>query len=400
MNKKISLGAAISFMAIAAAITFILTMTFAQDIFNTKVQNVKEREEMYTKLGALDTRVRGSYDGTIDEQKLLDDIAAGYVAGLGDKYARYYSAEDYAVEQRATDGYSVGVGVNVVKEESGYIKVMSVVEGSPAQQAGIVTGDIIVKVDGNDVLVDGYDKAVKNVRGNEGTRVKLTLRRDGQDVDFEMERKKMDIVSVTGKMIGNLGYVKLTEFNNTTFTQFQGVLDGLVAQQAKGIIFDVRNNGGGTLDGVLKVLDYILPKGTLATSVDKDGKTEVLGTSDDEHQLALPVTVLTNARTASAAELFSATIRDFGKGKLVGVKTYGKGVMQNTYTLDDGSAVTFTTAHYNAPKTENYDGVGLQPDFEVTLSQELENAIDTLDENTDAQLKKAIEVITTTINEQ
>lgn len=393
MNKKISLGITISLVAVAAAITFIITMAFSQDIFNAKVTGVKEREEIYEKLEQLDVTVRTNFNGTIDEEALQDAIAKGYVQGLNDPYAAYYSAKEYANESLNTQGQTVGIGVTIEKQESGYIKVLRVDTASPAEEAGILAGDVIVKVDGEDVLVLGYDTAVSNVRGDEGTKVTITVQRDGQEQSFELIRKKMGIISVTGQTIGDIGYIRITTFNSTTAAQFKKAVDEQTVAGVKGFVFDVRGNGGGLVSSVVEMLDYLLPEGTLATVTYKNGTTKILGTSDEEHQINLPMAVLVDHGTASASELFSAAIHDFERGKLVGVTTYGKGVMQNTYTLDDGSAVKVTVGYYYPPKSPNYDGIGIKPDYEVELNEPFE----TVTQEMDTQLQKALEVVATSI---
>lgn len=392
MNKKISLGATISIVAIAAAITLIITMSFTLESFNGKISGVKELEENYKKLAEIDSRVRTNYNGTIDEDAIQDAIAQGYMAGLDDKYARYYSAEEYAAERLAGEGKLVGIGITVSKEESGYIQITAINDKSPALEAGLEVDDIIVKVDGEDVLKLGYDGAVSGIRGEEGEKVSITVRRGGEDINYELTRKSIDIISVTQRVIDDIGYIRISEFNSTTLEQFNDALKSVMDDNVTSIVFDVRNNGGGSVNSVVGVLDRILPEGDIAYAIYKSGEEEVLGTSDADH-IKLPMVVIVNENTASAAELFAAAIRDYDKGKLIGVTTYGKGVMQNTYTLQDGSAITLTTAFYYPPSKNNYDGEGLKPDYEQDLNPELVPKIGTLSDEEDTQLKKAIEVI-------
>ena len=197
-------------------------------------------------------------------------------------------------------------------------------------------------------------------------------------------------------MINNAGYIKITDFNENTYDQFKEAVEDLVGNQnAQSLIFDVRNNTGGLVDPAIKMLDMLLPEGTIATATYRDGSTEVLGTSDASC-VELPMVVLTNENTASAAELFTQALRDYGVAQSVGTTTYGKGVMQVTHSLKDGSAIRITVAQYNPPTSGNYDGVGLTPDYEVTLTEEQQQAFDTLDETTDPQLKKALEVLNAT----
>lgn len=396
MNKKIPLGLAISLVAIASAVTFILTTTFSLNQFNSKVQNLKERAEIYKKLDELDTFVRNNYNGEIDEEKLMDSISAGYVGGIEDKYARYNSAKSFQVEKLADEGAMVGVGISVKKQEDGYINIVEVREDSPAAENGIQAGDVIVAVDDADVLTLGYTQAMNNVQGEEGSLVSLTIRRNGVDTQYQMARRRMEIVSVTGEMLENqVGYIKLTEFHGKTPDQFKAKLDELIAAGAKELIFDARDNGGGLLTSVSGVLNYLLPEGDMATATYKNGTKKVIVHTDGLHEVDMPMIVLVNQNTASAAELFAAALRDNGKAKLVGTTTYGKGVMQSTYTLLDGSAVTVTVATYETAKTPNYDGVGLKPNFEVAATPAEELAAG----GEDKQLAKAIEIVKTMIKE-
>lgn len=395
MNKKIPLGITISLIAISCAITFILASFFSLNVFNSKV-NVNEREEINQKIEEIDKYVRAYYTGEMDEEQIQDAVAAGYINGLKDKYATYYSVKAYQAEKVSDSGSSVGIGVTVQKDESGYIKLMEIRENSPAAEVGLQAGDFIVAVDEQDVLSKGYAESVAAVTGDEGTTVKLTIRREGVDQIYQLVRRKMDVISVTGRMLGkDIGYIKIANFDMKTPEQFIAQFDKLTADGAKRFIFDVRNNGGGLLDSVEGVLNYLLPAGDHATANYKDGSNQVIIQTDGSHVLSVPAVVLVNAKTASSAELFACALRDFTDSKLVGVNTYGKGVMQITKELLDGSAIKITVATYETTKTPCYDGVGLKPNFEVTLTKDEEDNFANLDETTDPQLKKAIEVVKT-----
>lgn len=396
MNKKISVGITISLVAITAAITFILASFFSLNIFNSKV-NVNEREEINKKIEEIDKYVRANYKGEIDEASLQDAISNGYIDGIDDTYGHYYSSKQYQSEKLSDAGLSVGIGVTVQKEESGYIEIIEVKDNSPASETGLAVGDFIVAINNEDVLSKGYAESVNSVSGEEGTTVKLTIRRDGVDTEYQLVRRKMDIISVTGKMLeNNIGYIKISNFDEKTSEQFKAQLDKLKTDGAKEFIFDVRNNGGGLLDSVEGVLNNLLPAGDIATATYKDGSKKVIVQSDGQNELKDPIVVLMNSKTASSAELFSAALRDSGQAKLVGVNSYGKGVMQVTKELLDGSAITITVATYETSKTPCYDGVGLKPNFEVALTKEEEDNFANLDETTDPQLKKAIEVVDST----
>lgn len=392
MNKKISLGVAICFMAIAAAITFTITMFFSLNVFNNKIANVDEREHLYKKLSEIDTYVRNQYLGDIDEENLLDYVARGYMVGIDDKYATYMTQEEYKYYQQENEGTLVGIGTTARKDDSGYILIVDVKEGSPAEAAGIQAGDLIIKVNDEDIITIGYTQAMSNIKGEEGTKVNLTLRRDGEDYSVELTRKNIQSSTIEYRVIGNNGYIKVSNFDDTTVDDFKYAVSDLKSQDVNGLIFDVRNNPGGLLDSVADVLDYLLPEGDLVSETNKKGETKVLRTSDSSY-IDLPMVVLVDGETASAAELFAADLRDFKAAELVGQTTYGKGIMQGAFPLEDGSAIKMTIAYFNPHSGVNFDGVGLKPDYEVALTTEQKLNFDTLDENSDPQLMKAIEVL-------
>lgn len=392
MNKKISLGVAICFMAIAAAITFTITMFFSLNVFNSKIANVDEREHLYKKLSEIDTYVRNQYLGDIDEENLLNYVARGYMVGIDDKYAAYMTQEEYKYYQQENEGTLVGIGTTARKDDSGYILIVDVKENSPAEAAGIQAGDLIVKVNDEDILTIGYTQAMSNIKGEEGTKVNLTLRREGEDYSVELTRKNIQSSTVEYRTIGDNGYIKMSNFDETTVDDFKYAVSDLKSQGVKGLIFDVRNNPGGLLDSVADVLDYLLPEGDLVSETNKKGETKVLCTSDSSC-IELPMVVLVDGETASAAELFAADLRDFKVAELVGQTTYGKGIMQGAFPLEDGSAIKMTIAYFNPHSGVNFNGVGLKPDYEVALTTEQKLNFDTLDETSDPQLMKAIEVL-------
>ncbi len=397
MNKKISIGITISIVFITSAITMILTWYLSQQNFNGKITNLKERAEKYSQFENFDTIVRSNFNGTIDETALLDAIFDGYVSGLDDRYARYYTAEEYRTRQLTESGKRFGIGTTVTKDESGYIRVTDISEDSPAMNAGIEKGDLIIAVDGVDVLETGFNEAANGIaKGEEGSEIVLTINRGGDELEITVARKTMEITSVSGQMLdGNIAYIKINSFNEKTGTQFSQVLYKLLNDGAERIVFDVRDNGGGLVSAVEEVLEDILPKGEIAFATYNDGEKEPIVTMKDNNMLNLPMVVLVNGSTASGGELFAQSLRDFAQVPLVGVTTYGKGVMQVTYELEGGGAVTITVATYQTTKTDCYDGIGIMPDFEIELSEEAQSYIDGVDVENDFQLIKAIEVVTT-----
>ena len=383
MNKKISLGLAISLIAIASAVTFIMTSFFSLQSFNEKVVDVNEKAKKYNSLQLLDTYIRDNFHGEINEADLNDGILRGYVDGLGDPYSRYLSEEEYIDEQSENAGEVIGLGLTLAEDESGYIRIDNVLEGSPAAEVGIMADDAIIHIDGVDVIEMGFDDAVETLKGSEGTSVKLTIRRDGIDTDYDFIRRSIEVKSVSGSLIdGYVGYIKIEGFKENTSEQFVETLQRLTSNGAKALIFDLRDNSGGLITSLEECLDPLLPEGVIATAEYKDGHSETLVYSDSS-ELDLPMVVLVNSETASSAELFAAALRDFGKAKLVGEQTYGKGVMQSTTEFESGGAVVLTVAEYKTVKSECYDGVGLSPDYSIQNE----------DVNIDSQLDKALEVV-------
>lgn len=384
MNKKISLGLALSLIAIASAITFILTSFFSLQSFNEKVVDVNEKAKKYSMLQTLDSYVRQHYYGDINEEQLSDGILKGYVNGLDDKYSRYLTPEEYQEEISSSSGELVGLGLTLTEDESGYIRIAEILQDSPVADSGLVAGDIITYVDGNDVLAAGFDKSVEAMKGQEGSEITITVRRDGIDRDLVFTRRSMEVTTVTGEMLsGYIGYIKITGFKKNTPDQFISTLERLTSNGAKAFVFDVRDNGGGLVTALEECVDPLLPEGVVATAEYRDGRSETLVYSDDS-ELDVPMIVLVNGETASAGELFAASLKDFGKAELVGEQTYGKGVMQVTTEFEDGSAVVLTVAEYKTAFSECYNGVGITPDYVVEMDEDSSN---------DPQYDKALEVI-------
>ena len=389
MNKKISLGMAISLIAIAVAITCILTMAFSQNLFNSMLSTASTR----TELNEIESYVKNNYLYSVDEDTSTAALSSAYLKALGDQYAEYYSAEEYALKQKADAGYVVGVGLDVAEDVSGYMLVTSVLEKSPAADVKITEGDMIVAVNGEDIHKKGYAECAKLLSNDEGMMVTVTVRRNGVNSEYQLSQRRMEITTVTGRLIGSVGYVKIDSFNLATTDQFIILVDKLIHEGAKSFVFDVRNNAGGSVEAVEEVLNYILDEGELVKATYKDGSVETVVKTDSTTKIELPMAVLVNEQTASSAEIFAACLRDFGGASLVGTTTFGKGVIQQTQPLSTGAAIKITVATYETAKTPCFDGVGIKPNFEVSLSKDEQENFANLDETTDPQLRKAISVV-------
>ena len=367
MNKKISLGAAIAFCLIVVAATLSAALIFSMRAYNSRLYNLPERERMYDKVAEVDDQVRQNYIGAVTETELRDSLARGYLEGIGDEYAEYYSAAEYQRLQEDYTSQSVQIGIVTRMDESGYMLITQVYPDSPAQAAGIQAGDLIVRIDDEDITAENYAETASRLYGEAGTTLTIILRRGVEDTSMEMTRRFVEVPTVQGTMLENqVGLVQIQEFNNVTPDQFTRMVDGMIDSGAQALIFDVRGVNSATLYSVAQTLDRLVPEGTLASSTDKNGETTVLEYSD-ERQVNLPMAVLVDGRTEGEAELFAADIREFGKGSIVGTQTTGKGTIQTLIPLNDGSAIRLTTARINSAGGASYDGVGVKPDFEVPL---------------------------------
>ena len=397
MNKKISLGVCIALMAIVATITLSITYVITMEHFNSMVHNVFERQQMYLKLSEIDRKVRQNYLGNIDETELNDALADGFMDGSGDRYGSYLSAEQYKNTISDLEGTTIGIGIVLRENVDGSILIIGVNQGSPAAAAELAVGDIITGIDEKSIEGMSFSEVYEAMQGDAGSKVKLAVKRTDGEKTFEVTRKQYEVVSVESRVIKqNVGYIKILEFNDNTESQFTEAIRKLQNEGVVGIVFDVRDNPGGTLPAVSGILDLLLPAGNIVSSTDKAGNTNVLYTSDSR-QIDLPMSVLMNEGTASAAELFASALRDYNKkATLVGTTTRGKGTMQKMFPLTDGSALNITVAKFNPPSSENFDGVGVLPDITITLSEEQIYNFHTLTEDTDPQLLAAVTALALT----
>ncbi len=344
------------------------------------------------RLAELSEYVDENYYQKTDEDTLMDGALKGYVAGLGDPYSVFLTEEEYGGWKEKESGTAVGIGVTVQSAEEGLF-VVEVTSGSPAEAAGIQAGDMITAVDGERVTDLGYNEAVAHVKGEIGTDVILTVLREGETLEITVTRGEIVTISAEGQMLeGNIGYIHISAFRENTFDQYSKILNELLEAGAEGIIFDVRNNGGGLLSALEDVLDPLMPEGNIAIASYGDGTVKTIVESDSK-ELDIPMIVLVNGGTASAGELFAASLRDFGKASLVGETTFGKGIMQDTRTVA-GGAVTLTVAAYQTVKGECYHKIGVTPDTEITLPEEYVIDFKNPDIDGDVQIAKAYAGIT------
>lgn len=342
------------------------------------------------KLSVLKGLIDENYIGDVDEEALEEGIYKGYIQGLEDPYSVYYNEEETKDLYETTEGEYSGIGAVLSQDlESGVITLVQIYEDSPAAKAGLKDNDILTKV--GDIEVTGMDlsEVVTYIKGEKGTDVNLTVLRgeDAEEITVTATRDTVEAQTVKYEMLeGQTGYLSVSEFDSVTYAQYEEALNELTDQGMTGLIVDLRNNPGGNLNTVCEMLDLVLPKGTIVYTEDKGGKRET-ATSDDEHQINVPMVVLVNGNSASASEIYAGAIQDYGIGKIVGTQTYGKGVVQQIFDLGDGTSVKLTIAEYFTPNGRNIDGEGITPDVEVEYEADENNP------EADNQLEKALEVM-------
>ena len=400
MNRKIPLGLTIALMAIAAAITFIISTSYSMNIYNGLVADVQQRAEMYQKLEQIDSYVRAYYDGTIDEDRLIEALANGYISIIEDADAKYMTAQEYALYREHLSGSHIGIGVYTF-EDGGYPTVNEVIANSPAAAAGITVGDSIIEINGQSCLDLGFTASRELLRSSAGTQLELTLRSGGVDRTVAVTTIQMSVATVSARLINGLGYFKISEFNEKTYQQFMAAYSAMQSQGMTGMIVDLRNNSGEQFDPAVNILSALLPiDATVAVNVGRDGKESVYATGTGQRIPGVPIVVLVNERTSGPAELFAAALKDHHSASILGMTTAGEGDFFESYSLYDGTAIVLPISTMRSFSTA-IEGVGIKPDYEVPTSfDDTDDALAALDETTDPVLKRGIEVVTSLIPPQ
>lgn len=344
------------------------------------------------KVAALSNYIQDNYIDDIDVGDLQEGMYKGLLEGLGDEYSKYYTPEEAEEFKSDVTGEFCGMGAVLTVNDAGEVVVLKVYDGSSAQEIGLRRGDIIVAADGALASSMELSEFTSYTKGAEGTSFTLTYRRGDETNQVKVTRKKVTIPSVTHKMLeGGIGYIEISEFSKNTYSEYIAAVDDLKAQGVRGVIFDLRFNGGGLVDSAINILDEILPKSRIV-SLQMKGQSDMVFDSDDEKALNMPIAVLVSGRTASAAEIFAAAIKDNNYGTLIGYKTFGKGVIQKSITLQDGSVVSVTNGKYYTPNGESIHEKGIEPDIQLEFDY-LGNNMEAYNEMYDNQVLKAIEII-------
>ncbi len=376
-------------------ITYNHTRRTLEEKYTEMLQSTNQSSDLSRLLYNVDNIVRGKYIGEIDGEKLTDYTISGYIYGLGDKYASYMSADEYSEYMLAKDGLRMGIGINVVYDgdENG-LYILNVYDETPAAEAGLVPGEVITRVEGSYVSDIGYYKAIELIRdGDEGSSVSITVRASsGAERTVYVTRKIIEATTVTSRKIsGDTGVIRISEFTKATADEFKNAIQSLTVNGVDRFVFDVRNNPGGDLQGISNTLDFLLPEGNIIIINQKNGMQSTI--VSDTSEFSAPMVVLANENTASAAELFTAALRDYGKAKIVGKTTYGKGVMQEVISLPNGGAASISVSTYLPPSGVSYDGIGIIPDYDVSLPPETNGRFYRMTDEEDTQLQKALEII-------
>lgn len=395
MNKKVSLGVTISLIAVACAITFVLTMTVSLNMYNSMVAGIQERETINAKVKEIDTFVRSSSIYKLDENDLIKGIANGYISGTDDKYAKYYTADEYYKLQQIQSGVIIGTGVETVVNGD-YLEVTNVYEGSSAEVEEITKGCMITAIDGKSILETGAETAQSMLDGDEGTKLSVTYSKpDGTEKTVTLVRQSIKLTSVKSELIDGYAYIKIYTFNDTTDDKFIQLIDEYEAQSVLGYVFDVRDVSDGITEPMKAMLNRVLPKALVANQIDANGKDTTFIETEGSMTIDKPIAVLTNGNTACLAEVFAIGMRDFAKASVVGSVTAGKAQLQTTQSFKDGSAVSISTATIVPVESDDFDGTGIKPDYTVDITAQQAGQIKFADKSSDYQLQKALETVAT-----
>lgn len=401
MSKKVSLGVAATVTLIAMAVTFSMTMTVSMNMFNNTVSSVKNKERMYNKLSEVDRYVRANEYFDINDDTLNDTIASGYMLGISDRYARYYSAKAYSERVGLANGRLMGIGVAVVKDpSSGYARIIRVYDNTPATNVGLEVGGFITAIGDTSTRSMSDTAAMTSaLLGEEGNTVNikyLTPLREEQSFEITHANYTTPSISTVRLMDNGVGYLRIDSFTSGTAVEFRNAVNSLTNQGATSLIFDLRDNSGENLNAALVATDYCVPSGLIAQSQDKGGNVTDLRMSD-ENEITLPMVCLVNGSTASGAELFANALRKMAGATIVGSTTAGKGVLlSDPQSLSDGSAVVITVGILLDNEGKNWNGTGLTPDVDASLTNDEQSSYYDFTVDNDPQIAKAINAISGT----
>lgn len=381
-------------LVVVFAVAWVLKLNkYVLNYYGLSLSEVKSKQvklnsdDFDTKMNKLASYIETFYLDDVSEEDMAEGTFKGVVAALGDPYSEYYTEEEYESLMESTSGEYNGIGVSISqKEENGEITIATVFDDTPAKEAGIQEGDVIVAVDGNDMTGKSSQDVVSMIKGKTDGTVTITVMRNGEKLDLQVEIRKVERPTVANHMMdGNIGYIKLSEFDGVSTSQFSEALNELKDQGMEKLVIDIRDNPGGRLDVVCDLLDLFVDKDKLIVyTKDKNGNKQEEYTRYDASVKDIPISIIVNGNSASAAEVFTGVMQDYGLAKIVGTQTFGKGIVQKILDMGDGSAVKLTVSKYYLPNDENIHGQGITPDYVIDADENTEE---------DVQLNKAVEVL-------
>ena len=400
MKKGWKIVLAILCAFVIAAGSFIAAVQYLNTRYAAALSAREEDSPVQAKAAEVQEIIETYFIDDYDEDTLADGAASGMVDATGDEWSYYLSTDEVAAYEESMANAYVGVGITITEDaEAGGMRVEEVVSGGPAEEAGIRAGDLLLAVEGEDVLTLGIDGTRNLVRGEEGTRVNMHFSRNGTEYDVSVERRSIETPVVTGELLDeNIGYVKIDNFDERSAAETIAFVKDLIGQGAEALLFDVRFNPGGYADELVKVLDYLLPEGDLFRSVDYAGREEV--DTSDASCVELPMAVLVNEDSYSAAEFFAAALQEYEWATIVGSQTYGKGNFQTAFYLSEGSMVNLSIGKYYTPGGKSLSETGVTPDVVVDLDDEQYALLyyNALEQADDPQFQAAIDTLTQKIS--
>lgn len=397
MKNSKKIYKSIMLIIVVAIVTFILTTVFIYNKLGTTstyANNKILNSEFVRKIYTLKNIIDDEYISDVNEDNLIDGAIKGYVEGLGDEYTEYFTKKEMEEFKTETEGNYVGIGIYMFQNtKDNTIVILTPIENSPAEKAGILPGDIIKKVDGVEYTGEDFEKIATYIKGKEGTTVNLEIERDGKEFIFEVKRQNIDLYPIKSEVLeNNIGYISISSFDEDCAKEFKDAYNELNKSNIKSLIIDLRNNGGGIVDEALEIADYVLEKDdVILITKDKNVKEEI-EKSTKKPIINVPIVILTNENTASSSEILTAALKEHEKAIVVGEKTYGKGVIQELITLTDGSGIKITTEEYYTPNRNKINKVGITPDKEVSLPETVTSSFN-VERKNDTQLQEAINIL-------
>lgn len=397
-------GLVATFVIVAIVATILVNQIDAsstRENQNVKTENTNAAktevtdQDILKKIEKLESLIDKYYMEDVDKKTMAEGIYKGLLQSLDDPYSVYYTKDEYTALMESSSGIYYGIGATVSSDvKTGVLSIVKPFVNGPAYEAGILPGDILYKVNGEEVTGKDITEVVGKIKGEEGTKVTVTIIREGKTdpIDYTITRKKVEVPTIEYEMLdGKLGYIAISEFDEVTAEQFRSAIADLEKQGEKGLVIDIRNNPGGLLDTVVDMLDRMLPEGMIVYTEDKNGSRDEYK-SDGKEEFNKPLAVLINGNSASASEIFAGAIQDYKKGTIVGTTSFGKGIVQSILPLSDGTAIKVTVSKYYTPKGRNIHKIGISPDVSIELDDALRQKV-VIEKSEDNQLQKAIQIL-------